>query len=50
MEYRDDLVRVFVDTPDSADNRQWMQDYKRRWKERLAQLDLWVVSYAIDIE
>jgi hypothetical protein len=50
VEYRDDLVRVFVNAPDSPDNRQWMREYKRRWKERLEQIDLWVVSYVIDIE
>ncbi|MBM3334687.1 hypothetical protein FJY63_08505 [Candidatus Sumerlaeota bacterium] len=50
VEYRDDLVRVFADVPDSPDNRQWMQEYKRRWKERLEQIDLWVVSYVIEIE
>jgi hypothetical protein len=50
VEYRDDLVRLFVDAPDSPDNRQWMREYKRRWKERLEQIDLWVVSYVIDIE
>jgi len=50
VEYRDDLVRLFVDAPDSPDSRQWMREYKRRWKERLEQIDLWVVSYVIDIE
>jgi len=50
VEYRDDLVRVFVDTPDTPDNRQWMREYKGRWKDRLRQLDLWVVSYPIEIE
>src|ERR1051325_5266792 len=43
--YRDDLVRVFVDSPDTAANRVWIKDFKRRWKERLQQLELWVVSY-----
>jgi hypothetical protein len=50
VEYRDELVRVFVDVPDSAANRRWMKDFKARWKERLKQLDLWLISYRIDIE
>jgi hypothetical protein len=48
--YRDDLVRVVVDVPDSTENRDWVRDLKGRWKQRLQQLELWVVSYRIDIE
>lgn len=48
--YRDNLVKVVVDVPDLADNRHWMKDYKDRWKERLEQLDLWLISYPIDID
>ena len=48
--YRDDLVRVVVDVPDSSQHREWVKDFKGRWMARLEQLDLWVVSYPIDIE
>ena len=48
--YRDNLVRVIVDVPESAKNRQWMRSFKSRWKERLGQVELWVVSYRIEIE
>jgi len=48
--YRDNLVRVVVDVPDTAKNRRWMKDFKARWKARLEQLELWVVSYRIEIE
>jgi hypothetical protein len=48
--YRDDLVRVVVDVADNPRNRQWMRQFKNRWKVRLEQLDLWMVSYRIDIE
>jgi hypothetical protein len=48
--YRDDLVRLFVDVPDLARNRKWMKQFKARWKERLEQLELWMVSYPIEIE
>ena len=48
--YRDDLVRIYVDVPDSAANRRWMKDFKQRWKARLEQLELWMVSYRIDLE
>ena len=48
--YRDDLVRIVVDVPDSAKNRQWMKSFKARWKGRLEQLELWLISYRIDLE
>lgn len=48
--YRDDLVRVVVDVPDNKQNRNWVRQFKVRWKARLDQLELWVVSYRIDVE
>ena len=48
--YRDDLVRLVVDVPDTNSNRQWMKEFKARWKERLEQLELWVISYRIELE
>ena len=48
--YRDDLALLVVDVPDTKKNRKWMKAYKARWKERLDQLELWMVSYPIDIE
>jgi hypothetical protein len=48
--YRDNLVRVVVDVPDLPANRQWMRQFKSRWKGRLEQLDLWMVSYRIEVE
>lgn len=50
IQYRDVLVRVVVDLPDSTPNRRWMKDFKNRWKTRLEQVDLWMVSYRVDIE
>jgi hypothetical protein len=48
--YRDDLVKVVVDVPENDDNRRWIKDFKARWKSRLDQLELWLVSYPIDID
>jgi hypothetical protein len=48
--YRDNLVRLVVDVPDSAKSRQWMKQFKGRWKIRLEQLELWMVSYRIEVE
>ena len=48
--YRDNLIKIVVDVPDSAKNRKWMRQFKEHWKTRLEQLELWMVSYRIDIE
>ncbi|MGI8978495.1 MAG: hypothetical protein ACR2FY_04665 [Pirellulaceae bacterium] len=48
--YRDDLVRIVVDVPNLAKNRKWMAQFKTRWKLKLDQLELWMVSYLIDVE
>lgn len=48
--YQDALVRLVVDVPDTKTNREWMREFKRRWKDRLEQLELWLVSYRIEIE
>ncbi|MDQ2687589.1 MAG: hypothetical protein M3Y28_06955 [Armatimonadota bacterium] len=48
--YRNNLVRLVVDVPDTAAHRDWMRDFKARWKTRLEQLELWLVSYRIEVE
>lgn len=48
--YRDDLAILVINLPDNAKNRKWMKAFKGRWKERLDQLEIWMVSYPIDIE
>ena len=48
--YRDNLVKVVVDVPDTAKNRTWMRQFKGRWKTRLEQLELWMVSYQVEVE
>ena len=48
--YRDNLVKIVIDVNDDESNRQWMREFKSRWKKRLEQIDLWLVSYPIDVE
>ena len=48
--YRDNLVRLIVDAPDTAQSRQWMKEFKGRWQTRLEQLELWMVSHRIHVE
>ena len=47
---RDNLVKLIVDAPDLVSNRRWMKQYKERWRSRLEQLELWMVSYSVDVE
>lgn len=48
--YRDTHGLIIVDVPDTVKNRKWMKAFKARWKERLEQLEIWMVSHVIDIE
>jgi len=48
--YRDNLVKIVIDASDEEANREWMREYKRRWKAKLEQLELWLVSYTIDVD
>jgi len=47
---RDNLVKFVVDVPEQGSNRRWMKQYKQRWQSELRQVELWMISYAIDVE
>jgi len=47
---RDNLVKLVVDAPDLLSNRSWMREYKERWRLRLDQVELWMISYAVEVE
>jgi hypothetical protein len=47
--YRDDLVRVFVDTPDVSEVRQFFVEFKERAKARFRQIDIWLTTYPIEV-
>jgi hypothetical protein len=47
--YRDDLVRVFVDTRDIPEVREFFVGFKEKLKARFGQLDIWITSYQIDV-
>ena len=48
--YRDNLVKIVIDAADEEANREWMREYKARWKQKFEQLELWLVSYTIDVD
>ena len=47
--YRDTLVKIVVDVPERGKSPV-DEGFKDRWKMRLEQLDLWLVSYVVDID
>jgi hypothetical protein len=47
--YADDLGRIFVDVPDTPQNRQFFEEYKERLKARFCQIDIWMVSFLIEV-
>src|SRR3954469_2487933 len=47
--HRDLNVRLFVDVPDTAENRRFFVDCKEQLKERFQQIDIWLTSYLIEV-
>jgi hypothetical protein len=47
--YRDELVRVFCDVPDLAENRQFFVEFKERLKSRFQQYDIWMTTYLVEV-
>ena len=47
--YRDELVRVFVDIPDTPENRQFFEQYKEQLKTRFKQIDIWMTTHLIEV-
>jgi hypothetical protein len=47
--YRDELLRIFVDVPDTPESRRFFTDYKDRLKTRLKQIDIWMTTYPIEL-
>jgi hypothetical protein len=47
--YRDELVRVFCDVPDTDDSRQFFIQFKEVLKARFQQLDIWMTTYPLEV-
>jgi hypothetical protein len=47
--FRDELIRVFVDTSDVPESRQFFLEFKERAKARFQQIDIWMTTYPIEI-
>jgi hypothetical protein len=47
--YRDELVRIFCDVPDTIESRQFFVAFKERLKVRFQQLDIWMTTYPVEV-
>ena len=47
--YRDELVRLFVDADDTESSIEFFVEYKEQLKLRFDQLDIWIVTFPIEI-
>ena len=48
LTYRDELVRVFVDT-DLPETRAFFLEFKEILKRELKQIDIWMTTYPIEV-
>ena len=47
--YEEDNLRLFVDVEDTDENAAFFTAFKVKLKERFHQIDIWIVSYEIQI-
>jgi hypothetical protein len=47
--FRDDQVRVFVDVPDTPENRRFFERFKDELTRRFAQLSIRLTTYPVEV-
>lgn len=47
--FRDDLVRVFVDAPDTRSTRTFFKSFKKHLETRFQQIDIWLTTHPIEL-
>jgi len=47
--YRDELVRVFIDVPDTPETLRFFLEFKETLKTELKQIDIWMTTYPIEV-
>ncbi len=47
--HRDELVRIFVDAPDTHESRQFFLDFKEQLKARFRQIDIWMTTFPVEV-
>ena len=49
LSFRDELIRIFIDVPDTTDNQQFFRDFKEQLKARFQQIDIRITTYLIEV-
>lgn len=49
QEYRDELVRVYVDVSDTPESFDFFREFKERLKARFEQIDIWMTTYPVEV-
>jgi hypothetical protein len=45
----EEMTRVFVDSPDSAETREFFVSFKERLEERFQQDAIWITTHAVEV-
>jgi hypothetical protein len=45
--FRDDLTRIFVDAPDTAESEQYFETFKEVLKARFEQVEIWITTHPV---
>lgn len=48
--YVDRHTRITIEVDDTKENREWMLAFRERWRMRLQQIELRLVSYVVMVE
>jgi hypothetical protein len=49
QQFRDDLIRVYVDVPDLPEHRAFFTAWKESLKKRFQQLDIWLTTFPLEV-
>lgn len=47
--FRDELVRIYLDVPDTPENRNYFREFKELLKVRFQQIEIWMTTYPLDV-
>ena len=47
--FKDELIRVYVDAPQTRETKKFFDDFKKRTKVRFKQTDMWLTSHPIEV-
>jgi hypothetical protein len=47
--FNDELIRLYVDVPDTPENLQFFQNFKEQLKANFQQVDIWLITHAVEV-